>query len=78
MNTCEQLFVPEQFQVAQAEEIGARRRRKLATLVSPEADVQFKLAILIDQLTGVEATAFGRRMTIKHLPDVPLHIDNTA
>ena len=74
----ERLFVPEQFRVAQAEEIGARRRRKLAMLASPDADLQFKMAILIGQLTGVEATAYGRRMTIKHLPDVPLYIDNKA
>ena len=74
----ERIFVPEQFRVARAEEIAARRRRKLATLASPDADVQFKMAILIGQLTGVEATAYGRRMTIKHLPDVPLYIDNKA
>ena len=74
----ERLFVPEQFWVPQAEEIAARRRRKLAMLASPDADAQFKMAILIGQLTGVEATACGRRMTIKHLPDVPLYIDNKA
>ena len=72
----ERLFVPEQFGVAQAEEIGAHRRRKLAMLASPDADVQFKMAILIGQLTGVDATAYGRRMTIKHLPDVALYIEN--
>ena len=74
----ERLFVPEQFRVAQAEEIAARRRHKLAMLASPDADVQFKMAILIGQLTGVEATAYGRRLTIKHLPDVALYIDNKA
>ena len=74
----ERLFVPEQFRVAQAEEIAARRRRRLAMLASPDADVQFKMAILIGQLARVEATAYGRRMTIKHLPDVPLYIDNKA
>ena len=74
----ERLFVPEQFRVAQAEEIAARRRHKLAMLASPDADAQFKMAILIGQLTGVEATAYGRRMTIKHMPDVPLYIDNKA
>lgn len=74
----ERLFVPEQFRVAEAEEIGERRRRKLAMLLSPEADVQFKMAILIGQLTGVESTAYGRRMTVKHMPDVALYIDNKA
>jgi hypothetical protein len=74
----ERIFVPEQFRVAEAEEIGERRRRKLAMLLSPEADVQFKMAILIGQLTGVESTAYGRRMTVKHMPDVALYIDNKA
>jgi hypothetical protein len=74
----DRLFVPEQFRVAEAEEIGERRRRKLAMLLSPEADVQFKMAILIGQLTGVEPTTYGRRMTIKHMPDVALYIDTKA
>jgi hypothetical protein len=74
----ERLFVPEQFRASEAEEIGERRRRKLAVLLSPEADVQFKMAILIGQLIGVESTAYGRRMTVKHMPDVALYIDNKA
>lgn len=70
------LYVPEQFRVAQKEEIGERRRKKLAMLMSPEADVQFKMAIVIGQLAGVETTAYGRKITIKHMPDVPLYIEN--
>ena len=74
----ERLFVPEQFRATEAEEIRERRRRKLAMLLSPEADVQFKMAILIGQLTGVESTTYGRRMTVRHMPDVALYIDNKA
>lgn len=74
----ERLFVPEQFRAAEAEEIGERRRRRLALLLSPEADVQFKMAILIGQFNGVESTAYGRRLTVKHMPDAPLYIDNKA
>lgn len=74
----ERLFVPEQFRAAEAEEIGERRRRRLALLLSPEADVQFKMAILIGQLNGVESTAYGRRLTVKHMPDAPLYVDNKA
>jgi hypothetical protein len=75
----ERLFVPEQFRVPDAEEIGERRRRKLAILLSPEDDVQFKMAILVGQLTlPVQSTTYGRRMTIKHMPDVPVYIDNKA
>lgn len=72
------LYVPEPFRMADKEEIGERRRRKLAMLMSPEADVQFKMAILIGQLVGVDPTAYGRKITIKHMPDVPLYIENKA
>ena len=37
----ERLYVPEQFRSAEADEIGQRRRRKLAMLMSPESDVSF-------------------------------------
>jgi hypothetical protein len=72
------LYVPEQFRLAQKEEIGERRRKKLAMLMSPEADVQFKMAIVIGQLAGVDTSPYGRKVTIKHMPDVPLYIDNKA
>lgn len=72
----ERLFVPEQFRVSEAEEIGDRRRRKLSMLLTPEVDGQFKLTILIGQLTGVESTVYGRRVTVRHMPDVPLYVDH--
>lgn len=74
----ERLYVPEQFRVSDAEEIGQRRRRKLALLMSPGADVALKMAIVVGQLNGVESTAYGRKLTIKHMPDVPLHMDGKA
>lgn len=72
------MYVPEQFRVDQKEEIAERRRRKLAMLLSPQADVQFKMAIVIGQLAGVDSTAYGRKITIKHMPDVPLYIEHKA
>lgn len=74
----QRLYVPEQFRSSAADEIGQRRRRKLALLLSPESDVAFKMAIVVGQLGGVETTAYGRRLAVKHMPDVPLHIDTTA
>jgi hypothetical protein len=74
----ERLFVPEQFRAAEADEIGERRRRRLSMLLSPETDVQFKMAILIGQLNGVEATTYGRRLTVRHMPDAPLYIYTKA
>lgn len=74
----ERLFVPEQFRATEAGQIGERRRRRLSMLLSPESDMLFKMAILIGQLNGVEATAYGRRLAVKHMLDAPLYIDNKA
>lgn len=74
----ERLYVPEQFRVEKKDEIGERRRRKLSILMSPEDAVQFKMAIVIGEFIGSEPTPFGRKITVKHMPDVPLYIDSKA
>ena len=74
----ERLYVPEPWSLARKEEIGERRRQKLAVLLSPEDAVQFKMAILIGEYNGSEATQYGRRIVVKHMPDVSLYIDNKA
>ncbi len=72
------LYVPEPFRVADKEEIGERRRRKLAMLLSPGDDVAYKMAIVIGQFNGVEQSAYGRKLMVKHMPDVPLYMENKA
>jgi len=72
------LYVPEPFRVEDKDQIRQRRQRSLAMLMSPHADVQFKMAILIGQFVGVEQTAYGRRITIKHMPEVALYIEDKA
>jgi hypothetical protein len=72
------LYVPEQFRVSHKDEIGERRRKKLSMLMSPEDNVQFKMAIIIGQLANVDSSPLGRRITIKHMPDVPLYMDSKA
>jgi hypothetical protein len=74
----ERLFVPEPFRVELKDEIGERRRKKLALLLSPEDAVQYKMAIIVGEHNGSEPTAFGRRIVVKHMPDVPLYIENKA
>lgn len=74
----ERLYVPEPFRAERKDEIGERRRRKLALLLSPEGAVQFKMAILFGEYNGSEATNFGRRIIVKHMPDVPLYIESKA
>jgi hypothetical protein len=75
----ERLYVPEPFRPEIRDEIGARRRRKLALLLSPEDAVQFKMAIIVGEYNGSEpTTAFDRRIVVKHMPDVPLYIETKA
>lgn len=74
----ERLYVPEPFRAELKDEIGARRRKKLALLLSAEDAVQFKMAIIVGEYNGSEPTAFGRRIVVKHMPDAPLYIENKA
>ena len=74
----ERLYVPEPFRAEHKEEIGERRRRKLALLLSPDDAAQLKMAIIVGEYNGSEATAFGRRIVVKHMPDVPLYIETKA
>jgi Protein of unknown function (DUF1173) len=74
----ERLYVPEPFRVECKDAIGERRRKKLALLMSPDHAMRFKMAILIGEYNGAEATSFGRRIIVKHMPDAPLYIDDTA
>ena len=74
----ERLYVPEPFRVELKDEIGERRRKKLALLLSSEDAVQYKMAIIVGEYNGSEPTAFGRRIVVKHMPDVPLYIENKA
>lgn len=74
----ERLYVPEQFHEEHKTEIAERRRSKLAVLQSPEDDVQFKMALVIGEYKCEEASALGRKVWLKHMPDAPLFIDAKA
>lgn len=74
----ERLYVPEPFRAGIKDQIGERRRRKLGLLLAPQDDVQFKLAILVGEYNGSEPTNFGRRIIIRHMPDVPLFMERMA
>jgi hypothetical protein len=71
----ERLYVPEQFHEEHKSEIAERRRSKLAVLQSPEDDVQFRMALVIGEYKGEEASPLGRKVWLKHMPDAPLFID---
>src|SRR5204863_5143840 len=74
----ERLYVPEQFHEEQKSEIAERRRRKLAVLQSPNDDAQFRMALVLGEYKREEASALGRKVWVKHMPDAPLFIDAKA
>lgn len=71
----ERLYIPESFNEERKAEIAERRREKLALLHSPEDEVQYKMAIVIGEFKSVEASPYGRKIWVKHMPDCPLLIE---
>ncbi|RTL56516.1 MAG: DUF1173 domain-containing protein [Rhodocyclaceae bacterium] len=68
----QRLYVPELFKESAKGEVAGRRREKLAVL--RPRDGQTPLALVIGEYKGSEATAHGRRIWIRHMPDAPLLI----
>ncbi len=78
MRLSERLYVPEPFSEERKAEIARRRREALAVLQAPEGDGQLKLGLVLGELKGCEASGFGRKVWVKHMPDCPLFIDERA
>jgi Protein of unknown function (DUF1173) len=74
----QRLYIPEPFRVALRDEIGERRRIKLALLHEAEGVGSFGMAIIVGEYNGSEPTTVGRRIMIKHMPDVPLYSEAKA
>ncbi len=70
----ERLYVPEPFHEATQADAAQRRRDKLAVLRPSEG--HNPLAVLIGEFKASEASALGRRVWIRHLPDAPLLTDS--
>ncbi len=70
VSLAERLYVPEAFSESGRHEAARRRREKLSVLMP--GDGQSPLAIVLGEFKGCEASAFGRRIWIKHAPDAPL------
>lgn len=68
----QRLYIPEPFSEATKAVAAQRRRDKLAILQPRNG--QFPLAVVLGEFKTCEATAFGRRVWIKHMPDAPLLI----
>ena len=66
----DRLYVPEPFNEATRADAAERRREKLAVLRPHEG--RSPLALVIGEFKTSDASALGRRLWIKHMPDVPL------
>ncbi|MDQ6879348.1 MAG: DUF1173 domain-containing protein, partial [Candidatus Dormibacteraeota bacterium] len=65
------LFIPESFSVDHKAEIEARRIAKLARTAMATAGGH-QLMLLIGEVKAIEPARYGHKITIKHLPDMPL------
>jgi hypothetical protein len=74
----DRLYIPEPFNPDARAEIAERRRQKLAIVEVPEDGAQFKMAIVLGEFKGTEASTLGRKIWIRHMPDTPLLIDTKA
>ncbi len=72
----ERLYVPEPFRLDRKEDVAEWRRRKLSILVSSADSNRRKLAIVVGEFGGAEQTGSGHVIRIKHMADVPLHLDS--
>lgn len=72
----DRLFVPERF--SEADRAGAARRRRDKWSVLNPCDGQLPLAALLGEFKASEPCVSGRRVWIKHLPDVPLLMQDST
>ena len=74
----EHFYVPEQFNEQHKAEIAERRRSKLASLASKAGEGSTGLGILLGEFKGVADSANGKKVSIKHMSDMPLFIDEKS
>jgi hypothetical protein len=70
----DRLYVPEPFSEQRKSDAAQRRRAKLAIL-RPH-DGHWPLAVVLGEFKGCDDTALGKRIWIRHMPDVPLLASN--
>lgn len=74
----EHLYVPEQFNEQRKAEIAERRRGKLASLTSHVDAGTTGIGIILGEFKGVAEAVNGKKVFIKHMPDMPLFIDEKS
>lgn len=74
----EHLYVPEHFNEQRKTEIAERRRNKIASLTSHVDGGLTRLGIILGEFKGVADSANGKKVSIKHMSDMPLFIDEKS
>jgi hypothetical protein len=72
------LLIPEPFSLEDATAISSRRARAMSVLLSPGADVQFRLMLVMSELKEFSATEVDYRVVLRHMPDCPLYMELKA
>lgn len=68
------LFIPEPFAVEREQEIVARRKQELASLLGDTPPGRARRMILVGEIKGVAEGRSGHKLIIKHLPDLPFQL----
>ncbi|MFT3688934.1 DUF1173 family protein [Paenirhodobacter sp.] len=71
------LFIPETFRLEDKSAIDQRRTASLLPL-QPAAGGQRRLMLILGEVKSIDAGRLRRRITIRHLPDFPLLIDERS
>lgn len=70
----ERLFIPNQFTVPKKDELAAEWRKFMHQMRIQSGKPQ-QLGIVIAELTNIERSQYGYKVTMKHMPGMPLHMD---
>jgi len=76
LRLAERVFIPENFSRNQMGEIARRREAALSILLSPDADVHFKMMIAIGEVKAFTVTTLGYTLVLKHLPECAFFLDH--
>ena len=76
LRLAERVFIPENFSRDQVAEIAQRRDAALSILLSPDADLHFKMMIAIGELKAFTVTTLGYTLVLKHLPECAFFLDH--
>lgn len=74
MRLSERLLVPEMYADSRRDQLFRERRTRLAQLYGGGTE-ETRLQLVVGEYKGVEDGPGGRRVWIKHMPDVPLYVD---